>query len=545
MLKLLVKEIVLCNRSGFQSSSSHDFSSMCDWTQASYQLKVWGQILTSTAVIAALLYSTAGRAQSNPALSDIFQNALACALVEPLLANGEAATLFALEDAQCASVVPDDDRDASYYQDASCTVPLNFSPTSLYSYCELLLDPSSLGEGKGVVTDQWTLSPGTLLDLGARSLDGVSQPYLQRTLYRTIETAGGRCSLEMRIYSPRPGITNQGSLLALHGGSWSARGFGFFGLELTIPHFVEQGFVVFAPFYRLLGTSEGSAACNNSSISEVIEDAEAALEWVRINAETYGGTAKPVVFGQSAGAHLALSLAVNQPESVVAGVLLYPPTDFTDFALRVRNGYYKNTQGLSILDRVIGVSATEADLNASPIPENSFPIRIVERGLNIPPLLLVHGMEDDLVEARQSVRLCDALAGRELLALDAPTPVVTQFREIVTCGEASSLQLIREGKHALDVCLADIRIATDLCASGSTESRQEVSSAIADAVVFASEAVSSQLQPTATGRGGTTTWLALAVLFSAWIFRLTDLTKTRLITRCVRAVQLMRTRKHQ
>lgn len=149
------------------------------------------------------------------------------------------------------------------------------------------------------------------------------------------------------------------------------------------------------------------------------------------------------------------------------------------------------------------------------------------------------------MEARQSVRLCDALAGRELLAVDVPTPVVTELRETVTCGEASSMQLIREGKHALDVCLADIRIATDLCPSGSTESRQEVSSTIADAVVFASEAVSLQLEPTATGRGGATTWLALAVLFSAWIFRLIDLAKRRSTTRYVRAVQLKRTRKHQ
>jgi acetyl esterase/lipase len=468
---------------------------------------------------APLLFSSATNAQANPALSDIFQNALACALVEPLLANGQSAQLFAMEQAQCVSVVPNNDGDANYYLDENCTSPLSFSPTSLFSYCDLVLDPSSLGEGEGIVADQWTLSPGSRLDLGARSLDGVAQPYLQRTIYRDIETEGGLCSLEMRIYSPRPGVINQGSLLALHGGSWSARGFGFFGLELTIPHFVEQGFVVFAPFYRLLGTSEGSAACNDSSISEIVDDAEAALEWVRINAETYGGTSKPVVFGQSAGAHLALSLAVNQADSVLAGVLLYPPTDFTDFAMRVRNGSYLNTQGLSILDRVIGVSASEADLSASPIPENSFPIRIVENGLTVPPLLMIHGMEDDLVEARQSIRLCDAMAGRELLAADSPSPEITQLRETISCGDSSSLQLIQEGKHALDVCVADIRIATDLCPSGSSASRQEVSTAIADAVAFASEAVGPELQPAPRRRGGAANWLMVLSLLSALAFR--------------------------
>lgn len=119
MLKLLVKEVVFSYRIGSKFISSTDFTRLRDWTQASYRLHAWGQILLSAAVIAALLYSTLSRAQSNPALSGIFQNALACALVAPLLANGEAATLFALEDAQCASVVPDDDHDARYYLDAS------------------------------------------------------------------------------------------------------------------------------------------------------------------------------------------------------------------------------------------------------------------------------------------------------------------------------------------------------------------------------------------------------------------------------------------
>jgi hypothetical protein len=223
-----------------------------------------------------------------------------------------------------------------------------------------------------------------------------------------------------------------------------------------------------------------------------------------------------------------LSLAVNQSESVVAGVLLYPPTDFTDFALRVQNGFYENTQGVGILERVIGLSAAEADLNASPIPENSFPIRIVESGLKLPPLLMIHGMADDLVEARQSIRLCDALAGRELLAVDAPTPSLTQLREIISCGENSSLQLIREGKHALDVCVADIRIATDLCPSGSSQSRQQVSFAIADAVTFASDAVGSQLQPAARSGGGAASLLAFFGLFLSLSFRLTRLTRTHL-----------------
>lgn len=459
-------------------------------------------------------------AQSNPSLSSIFQSALACALIEPLLSASEPEPLYILDAANCVSVIPDSSSNGTYYTDASCNSEVSFEATSLLSHCEVLLDASRLGEGDGLVADAWTLSPGNRIDLGARPLDGVAQPYLQRLIYRTVETDSGSCNLEMRIYTPKPGVSAKGSLLALHGGSWSARGFGFFGLELTIPHFTDQGFVVYAPFYRLLGDSEGSAACHNASIVDITSDASAALTWVRENAERFGSTAKPVVFGQSAGAHLAASLAINHSDDVVAGVLLYPPTDFTDFALRVRNGHYTNSQGLNILTKVMGVSAEEADLSATPVPENSFPTRIIEGALEVPPLMMVHGLQDDLVEARQSIRLCDALAGRQLMSVNTEVQPLAQLRESVACGEESTLQLIQEGQHALDVCVADTLIATDLCPSGSTASRGEVSDAIADAVSFAVTAIESELPvaPTRRSGGAGSLWL-LVVLVGFGFFR--------------------------
>lgn len=470
-------------------------------------------------------------AQSNPSISSIFQSALACALIEPLLSDGEPAPLYTLSGTNCVSVVPGSGASNGYYTDSACSTSINFEPTSLLSHCEVLLDASSLGEGAGLVEDAWTLSPGTKIDLGARSLDGLAQPYLQRRIYRTVETLGGSCDLEMRVYSPKPGVSAKGSLLALHGGSWSARGFGFFGLELTIPHFIDQGFVVYAPFYRLLGDSEGSAACHNASIVDITNDASAALEWVRNNAEQYGSTAKPVVFGQSAGAHLAASLSLNHPDDVVAGVLFYPPTDFTDFALRVRNGHYTNEQGLNILTKVIGVTAEEADLNATPVPENSFPSRIVEGALETPPLMMVHGLQDDLVEARQSIRLCDALAGRELMSVNTEVQPLAQLRESVACGANSTLQLIQEGQHALDVCIADTFIATDLCPSGSSASRLEVSEAIGDAVSFAVDAIESELPVAPTRRsGGAGSLGLLALLLSVGFLRVSMARRTVLLS---------------
>ncbi|NND91793.1 MAG: alpha/beta hydrolase, partial [Granulosicoccus sp.] len=386
----------------------------------------------------------------------------------------------------CLSRVPDE-QPRDYFSDAGCENPLAFRPSTLADYCATLFDPGTLGEGQGIESPVWTLTPGSRLDFGARSLDGVTQPYLQRRIYRRLESAVGTCSLEMRIYSASPLQAGplQPSLLALHGGSWSARGFGYLGLELTIPHYVEQGFVVYAPFYRLLGNAEGSAACNQATIGEIADDASAALAWVREHAAEFGSAPVPVVFGQSAGAHLALSLAVNESSAVAASILFYPPADFTDFALRAQQGFYTDQQGLGILERVLGVSVAEVDISASPVPENSFPQRIAGDGLVVPPMFMVHGLRDSLVEARQSVRLCDALAGRELLGLASPVAEPGELRQRIACGTDSQLQLIREGQHALDVCLAGVGLPTDLCPSGSEASREQVALAIADAVAFA------------------------------------------------------------
>jgi len=231
--------------------------------------------------------------------------------------------------------------------------------------------------------------------------------------------------------------------------------------------------VVYAPFYRLLGDSDGSAACHNATISDIVSDAEAALAWVRQNASNFGSSSTPVVFGQSAGGHLAASLAINQPSNVAAGILFYPPTDFTDFALRV----------------------------------------IVEGDLDIPPLLMVQGMQDELVESRQSVRLCDALAGRQLLEVDEEVEAIVGLRQTISCGADSSLQLIREGQHALDVCLADLSISTDLCLSGSAASRREVASALLDASNFALENSAATTNVVPVRRGGGSLNFMMLVLF--------------------------------
>ena len=446
----------------------------------------------------ASLLSFSANAQS-PDIRDIIRSELACALIDSVFADMPVAPLYSVTDNGCEAVRPDS-AEVDYFSDDSCSGLVNFAPTDRVDHCALLLDSTGLGEGGDIGDNTWTLSPGSRFDLGALSLEDVQQPYMQSTIYRRINTDVGECELEMRVYASHPAVENQKPLIAFHGGSWSGRGFGFFGLELTIPHYVEQGFVVFAPFYRLLGDSEGSAACHNATIGDIVDDANAALEWVQREAGQFGASGNPVTFGQSAGAHLAASLAVYSADQISGAVLMYPPTDFTDFALRAISGAYDNEQGLGILRRVMQLDddadLSLIDLSASPVPENSFPQRIVEDGITPAPMFMIHGLEDDLVEARQSVRLCDALAGRELTPLDSPAVSITRLREMQSCNEASSLQLIRQGQHALDVCLVDTLIPTDLCFSGSEASRLEVADAISNASEFAIEVANRDAQAT-------------------------------------------------
>jgi len=212
-------------------------------------------------------------------VSDLFGNRLLCELVERQLAPMQVAPLYQVSNGQCTAVVPESDEGA-WFADDQCTEPVTYKQTDLQSYCAAANNRTQLGNGLNIVSDSWTLTPGNRLDLGTRSLDGVTQPYMQRLVYRQVQTSRGRCDLEMRIYKKHPTAVGQRSMMMLHGGSWTSRSFGFLGMELAVPHFVDQGFTVYSPFYRLLDNKESSEACNQAQFNEVVSDADAALDWV-------------------------------------------------------------------------------------------------------------------------------------------------------------------------------------------------------------------------------------------------------------------------
>lgn len=439
-------------------------------------------LFASLAISCVTLSSTA----SADIVSDLLGTSFACAFAnrERLELNVE--PLYQNTTGQCTAVVPDGDA-GSWYSDNECLNSVVYTRTSMQQFCAAASNRAELGNGVGIRADSWTLTPGSQLDLGSRSLQGVAQPYMQRLVYRRVQTARGSCDLEMRVYKKHPAAVGQRSMIALHGGSWTSRSFGYLGLELSVSHYVNQGFVVYAPFYRLLDNTDSTSACNEADFNDIVDDANFSLEWVMNNAERFGSEGAPVVLGQSAGGHLALSLAVNQPALVSGAIVMYPPTDFGDFLNRVQTGVYTNEEGLSVLSRVVGGDADTANINLPVVSENSFPTRIVQEGNDWPPMFIVQGSSDELVEARHAVRLCDALAGRVLPEANEEVGIANELREVIQCGDQSSpnsqLHLIREGQHALDVCLNEN--VPDLCPSGNAASRSLISQSIGEAITFA------------------------------------------------------------
>ena len=104
------------------------------------------------------------------------------------------------------------------------------------------------------------------------------------------------------------------SLVLIHGGSW--RGKDKRTWEVLAPTFVEAGYTVFAPNYRLAPPG------GDTIFPGAVEDVGMALAWVRRNADRFGADPLRVgMIGSSAGGHLSLlasGTGTDRPDAVAA-----------------------------------------------------------------------------------------------------------------------------------------------------------------------------------------------------------------------------------
>jgi len=187
-----------------------------------------------------------------------------------------------------------------------------------------------------------------------------------------------------RLSGPAPVV------VFFYGGAWE-RGdradYRFAGQALA-----AQGFLAVLPDYRLYP---------DVAFPEFVRDGARALDWVRANIAGHGGDpARIAVMGHSAGAHIAMLLALDRSyrvaDAIRAAVGLAGPYDFLPLSSA----------------RLQAIFAPAGDLALSQ------PITFA-RG-DAPPLLLLHGTGDGTVYPRNSERLAariGSLGGRATLKL--------------------------------------------------------------------------------------------------------------------------------
>ena len=211
--------------------------------------------------------------------------------------------------------------------------------------------------------------------------------------------------LLLDLYLPPAGPDPAPLVVFMHGGGWlrgdrAMVGPGFAAWRPgPLARLAADGFAVASVDYRLSGEARFPAQ---------LEDVAAAVEWLTGHAGEYGFDAgRIVLWGESAGAHLAALLGLRSPAPTgVRGVVdWYGPADLTALQEQVGAAGALTDDPLDTREaRLLGAPvATVPELARA-----ASPISHVRAGA--PPFLIAHGTADRAVPLRQSEALAAALA---------------------------------------------------------------------------------------------------------------------------------------
>ena len=217
----------------------------------------------------------------------------------------------------------------------------------------------------------------------------------------------GKRDLKLDLYHPGKAKAPVPLLIYFHGGGWVV------GNRRLIESFfvdqVKRGYALASVSYTLAQKAAWPAQ---------IEDADAAISWLRTHAKELGVDADRIVLcGASAGAQLAL-LAGLRHEGIAKGILVfYPPTDFS---LLVKKGQIMK-RALRILFGARLRTVLEKVRQASPITH-------VRK--DAPPIYILHGTADHMVPHDQSEVFTKALReiGADVTFVSLPGLVHTDKR---------------------------------------------------------------------------------------------------------------------
>ncbi|MFE0808544.1 alpha/beta hydrolase fold domain-containing protein [Streptomyces sp. NPDC058794] len=235
--------------------------------------------------------------------------------------------------------------------------------------------------------DHAPLPPAAPSEPGVIELRGV--PYA--------EVEGSR-PLELDLWLPGARRTDPLPLvLFVHGGAWRRGRRDDMGMRTRhwsprpFARIAAAGFAVACADYRLSGEATFPAP---------LDDLRAALRWLTLRSAELGvDTSRTVVWGESAGGHLASLLALTHADPPLAGaVIWYGPSDLTT----VRGPF---TPGDAATPEALMLGTAPAD--APERARAASPLAQVDS--EAPPFLLVHGDEDTMVDCSHSQSLASAL----------------------------------------------------------------------------------------------------------------------------------------
>ncbi|HYI93912.1 MAG TPA: alpha/beta hydrolase [Bryobacteraceae bacterium] len=207
------------------------------------------------------------------------------------------------------------------------------------------------------------------------------------------------------IVSPSgPAKERRPAVIAIHGGGWEQGSKEAF-TEQVLP-WVEKGFVAANVDYRLLGVALAPAAA---------VDVLKAVEWFRKNGKRWNvDTGRIVLMGRSAGGYLALIAGLGNKNSGIGS--------HHDMAAIV------NFWGLTDMeDAITGPNPNPQALKWFPAEEQRgnlarrlSPMVYVRK--DVPPVLTVHGSDDETVPYMHAVKLTKALrqAGADAEMISVP-----------------------------------------------------------------------------------------------------------------------------
>ena len=198
--------------------------------------------------------------------------------------------------------------------------------------------------------------------------------------------AGGR-ALRLDLYLPA-GPGPWPAIVYLHQGGWHSGDKTAFRRQAE--YMAGRGFAGACVEYRL---------SNEARFPGAVEDAKAAVGWLRANATRYRINPTRIgAAGASSGGYLALMIGLDPDTKLRAVVAFNPVIDLVEL------GKFAPDDRGNDIARFMGTSFRE---NPG-LWQQASPLHHVSRGA--PPTLLLHGTEDELIPYAQAVEMHRALA---------------------------------------------------------------------------------------------------------------------------------------